>query len=256
MKNSQEIEFSDRGFLDHLEELRSELLKIGLCFLLLCIPAWYFSGKILTALLSYAAPEGFTLHYFTLMEPFLTRMKITLMLSLTASLPWTLFRIWRFMAPALLEEEKKALLLPLCGVFFLALLGASISLFFVVPSLIGFSLSFAGESLRPVIGIGDFVSMILLVILAGMGLFQFPMILYVLLVLGVLDVETVRKKRPYIVVLIFILAAIFSPPDVVSQLLLAFPACILLEASLLIFSFRKEKKDSSYEEIYGDHNNP
>lgn len=244
----------DRGFLDHLEELRSELLKIGLCFLLWCIPAWYFSEKVLTSLLHYAAPEGFALHYFTLMEPFLTRMKITLMLALLGSLPWTLFRIWRFISPALMEEEKKALLLPLGSVFFLALLGGGISLFFVVPSLIGFSLSFAGDALRPVIGIGDFVSMILMVLLAGMGLFQFPMVLYVLLVLGVTDVNSVRKKRPYIVVLIFILAAVFSPPDVVSQLLLAFPACILFELSLLLFSLRKEKEDHSYEEIYGENN--
>ena len=253
MRNPEMNELSDRGFLDHLEELRSELLKIGVCFLLLCIPAWYFSEQILSTLLDYAAPKGFALHYFTLMEPFLTRMKITLMLSLAGSLPWTLFRVWHFIAPALLEEEKKALFLPLCSVFLLALLGAAISLFFVVPSLIGFSLSFAGENLRPVIGIGDFISMILIVLLAGMGLFQFPMVLYVLLVLGVVNLETVRKKRPYIVVLIFILSAVFSPPDVVSQLLLAFPACLLLELSLLIFSFRKEKKDCSYEEIYEDH---
>lgn len=244
----------DRGFLDHLDELRSELLKIASFFLVLCVPAWYFSEVVLKLLLDYAAPEGFALHYFTLMEPFLTRMKITLMLALTASLPWTLFRIWKFIAPALLEEEKKALLLPVASVFLLALLGAGISLFFVVPSLIGFSLSFAGDALRPVIGIGDFVSMILMVLLAGMGLFQFPMVLYVLLVLGVVDVATVRKKRPYVIVLIFILSAVFSPPDVVSQLLLAFPAWILFEVSLLLFSFRKEKKDRSYEEIYGETN--
>lgn len=254
MTEDENIEFSDRGFLDHLDELRSELLKIAGVFLLLCVPAWYLSEIILKALLDYAAPQGFTLHYFTLMEPFLTRMKVTLMLALTLSLPWTLFRIWRFVSPALLEEEKKSLLLPFASVFLLALLGGAISLFFVVPSLIGFSLSFAGESLRPVIGIGDFVSMILMVLLAGMGLFQFPMVMYVLLVLGVVDVATVRKKRPYVIVLIFILSAVFSPPDVVSQLLLAFPAWILFEVSLLLFSFRKEKKDRSYEEIYGETN--
>lgn len=254
MDTEEDVNF-DRGFLDHLDELRSMLIQILGVFLLLCIPMWYLSERVLQELLKFAAPEGFALHYFTLMEPFLTRLKITLMLALTGALPWTLFRLWRFVLPGLLEEEKKALRLPILCVFLLALLGGAVSLFFVVPSLISFSLSFAGESLRPVIGIGDFVSMILLVILAGMGLFQFPMVLYVLLTLGVVSLDTVKKKRPHLIVVIFILAAVFSPPDVLSQLLLAVPAYILFEVSLLIFALRGEKKeDDHYDEIYGNEN--
>ncbi|MBO7147203.1 MAG: twin-arginine translocase subunit TatC [Lentisphaeria bacterium] len=244
-------EQSDSSFLDHLEALRNVLLKIAGLFLLLCIPAWYFSGDVLQLLLNYAAPPGFKLHYFTVMEPFMTQLKISLILALTASLPLSLWWLWKFIAPGLTEEEQQKLRYPFFMILFLALAGAAVTIFFIIPALIRFSLSFAGDTIAPVIGIGDFVSMILVVILAGMAMFQFPLVLLGLLTTGILQIETVKQKRPHIVVTIFILAAIFSPPDVFSQLLLAIPTYLLFEASLLFFSLRKAR-DDSYEKIYKD----
>lgn len=231
----------EAGFLDHLEALRAVLLKILLLFVIGCVPGWYFSELLLKWLLDYAAPEGFTLHYFTLMEPFLTRLKIMLMLSLCVTLPGALGWIWGFIAPALTDSERKALRLPMVSILLLAVLGAVVSILFIIPALVRFSLSFAGPEMQPVIGIGDFVSLILMVILAGMLLFQMPMVLLGLLTLGVVDLETVRKKRPYVIVVIFILSALFSPPDVFSQLLLAIPTWILFELSLLFYSARQRK---------------
>ena len=93
------------------------------------------------------------------------------------------------------------------------------------------------------IGIGDFVSLILVIVLAAMAMFQFPVILLGLLTTGVLQLETVRAKRAHIMVIIFILAAVFSPPDVFSQLLLAVPTYILFEATLIFYAFREKKSD-------------
>lgn len=231
----------DAGFLEHLEALRSVLLKILLLFVIACVPGWYFSDPLLKLLLKYAAPEGFALHYFTLMEPFLTRLKIMLMLALCAALPGALWWIWGFITPALTPGERRALRTPAFSILLLAALGAAVSILFIVPALVRFSLSFAGPEMQPVIGIGDFVSLILMVILAGMLLFQLPMVLLGLLTLGVVDLETVRKKRPYVIVVIFILAAVFSPPDVFSQLLLAVPSWILFELSLIFYSARQRK---------------
>ena len=228
------------GFLDHLEALRRVLLKILLLFAVACVPGWYFSDVLLSVLLKYAVPEGFALHYFTLMEPFFTRLKIMLMLAFCITLPGALWWIWGFIAPALTEKEKKALRMPVLSILLLAVLGAAVSVLFIVPALVRFSLSFAGPEMRPVIGIGDFVSLILMVILAGMLLFQMPMVLLGLLTLGVVDLETVRKKRPYIIVVIFVLSAVFSPPDVFSQLLLAIPTWLLFECSLLFYAARKK----------------
>ncbi len=228
------------GFLEHLEALRAVLLKILLLFVLGCIPGWYFSEILLKLLLEYAAPEGFALHYFTLMEPFLTRLKMMLMLSLCITLPGALWWIWGFISPALTVSERRALRVPMLAILLLAALGAAVTILFIIPALVRFSLSFAGPEMQPVIGIGDFVSLILMVILAGMLLFQLPMVLLGLLTLGVVQLETVRKKRPMVIVVIFILAAVFSPPDVFSQLLLAVPTWLLFELSLLLYSMRKK----------------
>ena len=230
----------DAGFLEHLEALRGVLLKILLLFVIGCVPGWYFSDPLLKLLLKYAAPEGFALHYFTLMEPFLTRLKIMLMLSLCVTLPGALWWLWGFIAPALTQQERKALRMPVISILLLAAAGAAVSILFIVPALVKFSLSFAGPEMQPVIGIGDFVSLILMVILAGMLLFQMPMVLLGLLTLGIVDLNTVRKKRPYVIVAIFFLAALFSPPDVFSQLLLAIPTWLLFELSLLFYSARKK----------------
>lgn len=239
------------NFLEHLEALRGVLLKIAFCFLLLCIPAGYFSGDILQCLLDYAAPDGFKLHYFTVMEPFMTLLKITVIVALTGTFLPAIWWIWGFIAPGLTPEERKKLITPVSLIFFLALGGVAVAVFCIIPALIRFSLSFAGGDLQPVIGIGDFVSMLLVVILASMAMFQFPVILLGLLTVGVLNLDVVKAKRPHVIVVIFILAAIFSPPDVFSQLLLAIPTCILFEASLLYFSWRQKKEDS-YETIYKD----
>ena len=230
----------DAGFLEHLEALRGVLLKILLLFVIGCVPGWYFSELLLKTLLKYAAPEGFALHYFTLMEPFLTRLKIMLMLSLCITLPGALWWLWGFIAPALTTQERKALRMPVISILLLAVAGAAVSILFIVPALVKFSLTFAGPEMQPVIGIGDFVSLILMVILAGMLLFQMPMVLLGLLTLGIVDLQTVRKKRPYVIVAIFFLAALFSPPDVFSQLLLAIPTWLLFELSLLFYSARKK----------------
>ncbi len=245
MENGKET--NTPGFLDHLDALRSVLLKIILVYGALCLPGWYYSQKMLDLLLGYAAPSGFTLHYFTMMEPFMTRMKIMMVTAFVATLPFALWWLWGFISPGLTPEERRALRTPVLSMLLLAAGGAAVCLFFLVPALVTFSLSFAGPDMKPVIGIGSFVSLILVVTLAGMLLFQFPVVLLVLLTTGIVNVDTIRRKRSHVVVIIFILAAVFSPPDVFSQLLLAIPTYLLFEVSLLVFTWRSRKNRSGYE---------
>ncbi len=241
-------------FLEHLEELRAVLLKILLVFFLCCIPGWYVSQRALEWLTAYAAPTDFPLHYFSLMEPFLIRLKITAFLALVVSSPWSVHCLWKFLEPGLLERERKAVSFAFVAMAGLALCGAAIALLFIVPALVRFSLSFADEAMLPVIGIGDFTDLVLVTLLAAMVLFQFPVVLYLLLRLGFITLTTLRKKRPHVIVLIFILAAIFSPPDVMSQLLLAIPSWLLFEVSLLYFERVFVDRDSGYKEIYAEAN--
>lgn len=241
-------------FLEHLEELRSVLLKVLVGFCLCCIPCWYVSQRALEWLTAYAAPSEFPLHYFSLMEPFLIRLKITAFLSFVVSSPWSVRCIWRFLEPGLLAKERKSVSFAFCSMAGLALCGAAIALVFIVPALVRFSLSFADSSMLPVIGIGDFTDLVLVTLLAAMALFQFPVVLYLLLQLGFITLTTLRNKRPHVIVLIFILAAIFSPPDVLSQLLLAIPSWLLFEVSLIYFDRVFADRDSGYKEIYAEAN--
>ncbi|MBQ8755248.1 MAG: twin-arginine translocase subunit TatC [Lentisphaeria bacterium] len=245
-------EMQDIRFLEHLEQLRRVLIKILGFTAFAALPCWFLAPYILDFLLSYAAPAGFKLHYFSLMEPFLVRLKITCLLAVVITLPLNGFLLWNFIAPGLLEDERKAVRGPAVFMALLALGGTALSAFLVIPALIRFSLTFAGENMQPVIGIGDFTDLVLTVLLAGMILFQFPVVLYFLLWLGILDVAAVKDKRPLMIVLIFVAAAVLSPPDAFSQIVLAVPAWLLFELSLWFFSRRFAARDRSYDEIYKD----
>jgi len=240
------------SFLEHLDQLRGTLLKMLGAFLLCCIPCWFVSQQSMDYLLAYAAPGDVPMHYFSLMEPFVTRLKVMAFLALVVSIPWSARCLWGFLKPGLLQDERKAVVAAFTAIFLLALLGAAVALLFIVPAVFTFSLSFAGPTMQPVLGIGDFVGLVLVVMLAAMALFQFPVVLFLLLRLGFINLSLLRRKRPHVIVVIFILAAVFSPPDVLSQLLLAIPSWLLFEASLCFFGKYFKEHDRSYDDIYKD----
>jgi len=221
------------SFLGHLEVLRFVLLKCIGIFALLFLPGWYFAPFMREWLLDFAAPEGFKLHYFTLMEPFFVQMKIAAFSALTAGLPAYLWIIWRFVAPGLHPHERVSVRIPLLLALLLAAAGVATGIFFITPAVVQFSLSFASQGMEPVIGIDGFLSFILLVSLAGALLFQFPLLLSALLAAGIVKLETLQKQRGTVLVILLVISAVVTPPDVISQLLLAIPAYLLFEASLL-----------------------
>ncbi len=229
----------NQSFFGHLEALRFVLLKIAAAFFLLFIPAWFASQPLLDKLLDYAAPKGFSLHYFTLLEPFFIRLKMSLTLDLFLSLPFTFYFIWQFIAPGLTAHERKLFRYPFYAGILLAGFGIVFALAAIVPAIVKFSLSFAGANMTPVIGIDSFVSMSLFAILACGLIFQFPLLVYALLASGVVSVETVKKQRPVVIVLILIIAAVLTPPDVISQVMLAMPTWVLFELSLIFFQFTR-----------------
>ena len=234
------------GVMEHIDALRMMLLKIVMTYVVICIPGWFLSAPLLDYLLTHAVPGGFTIHYFTLLEPFFARIKLMLGLAAMISLPFTLYYIWQFIAPALLESEKK-FIRPLVGSsFLLACAGVAAAYFFLMPCVIAFSLSFSGPNMDAVIGVESFISMLLVLVVAGALLFQFPVVLFTLLTLGVIDVASMRKRRPAVIVGILVLAGFLTPPDVVSQIALALPAWLFYELSILIFShYRKPDRSGA-----------
>ena len=227
--------------LDHIDALRAMLLKIIVTYVVFCIPGWLLASPLLDYLLEHAAPGGFTIHYFTLLEPFFVMIKLMLTLAAMMSLPFTLFYVWQFVAPALHENEKKFILPLMSSSFLLAYGGAAAAYFFLMPCVIAFSKSFSGPNMDPVIGVDSFISMLLILVIAGALLFQFPVILFTLLTLGIVDVDFLRKRRPVVIIGILVLAGFLTPPDVVSQIALALPAWFFYELSILLFSHYKRK---------------
>ena len=229
------------GVLEHLEALRRMFFKIFAVFALLCIPGWIYSGQMVDRLLKFAAPEGFKLHYFSLMEPFFVRLEVTMLAAAAVSFPFTVKFIWDFIRPALHRDEVGKLAIPMFFIIILAFLGGVIALFGMVPAVMKFSISLAGNEFTPVIGIGNFVSLVLGLVIAGMLIFQFPLIVYALLTLGAVTLEQLKKMRRWIIIVILIVAGILTPPDVASQVLMALPCYLLFEASLWLYAMRSAK---------------
>ena len=229
------------GVLEHLEALRRMFFKIFAVFAILCIPGWIYSGKMVDALLKFAAPEGFKLHYFSLMEPFFVRLEVMMVAAGAVSFPFALMFVWEFVRPALKRDEVGKLAIPVFLIVVLAFLGGAVALFGMIPAVMEFSLSLAGAEFTPVIGIGNFVSLVLGMVIAGMLVFQFPLIVYALLTLGVVSLDAMRRKRRWIIIIILIVAGFFTPPDVASQVLMALPCYLLFETALWIYALRNRK---------------
>ena len=239
---------TSHDILEHIDALRRMLLKMIATYVVLCIPGWFLATPLLDYLLTHAVPGGFKIHYFTLLEPFFAMIKLMLTLAAMMSLPFSLFYLWQFVAPALLDHEKKFIRPLIVSSFLLSCAGAAAAYFFLMPCVIAFSQSFSGPNMDPVIGLGSFISMLLILVIAGAVVFQFPIVLFTLLTLGVINVESMRKRRPVVIVGLLVLAGFLTPPDVVSQIALALPCWLFYELSILIFSHYKKPDRSGGEE--------
>lgn len=234
---------SSEGFLSHLEALRKMVLEILAIFVLLLIPAWYFApdflGYLQAAASSAAKNSGgsFELRYFTLMEPFIVELKSGMLLAFAAGLPLYFWRFWVFLAPALYLKERRFLLIGAVAAWFLFCSGAALGVFGVMPLLVKFSLSFARDGLTPLIGLNNFVGLLMTVVLAFGAMFELPIVLLAFLKAGLIELKTLQKQRPLVVVIILILAAFLTPPDVISQLMLGIPTYLLFELTLIAGRF-------------------
>ena len=217
-----------------MDALRRALIRSLVALAIGIVPIFFASPYVLDWFCRQIALQGgVTLHYFSPMEVFLLQVKISALLDCVLFSPYIAWNAWQFVLPALYEKEKRFIrsVAVLTSLLFIA--GVAFCLVVCFPLIVQFGMSFAGESLMPVFGISNLVSLALWLSLAFGCMFQFPLVTYALVRAGIVSYETVCNKRPYVVVGILVFAALLTPPDVVSQLMLGAPTYLLFEAGLL-----------------------
>ncbi len=220
---------------DHLEELRFRLIKIVVAILLGAVLCYFFRHQILAFL---QAPIKKTLQdeplrFFSLMEPFIVHIKVAVYSGIFLSVPIVLYQIWMFVAPGLLERERKYLLpfILFGSLFFLG--GASLCYFIVLPYGTEFFLNF-DPSLQSTINIASYLSFSIRLIMVFGIIFQLPLILMLLSRLGLVSSKFLRRQRKYAYLLFFVFGAALTPPDPLTQSLMAVPLVLMYEISVLL----------------------
>ena len=239
-------EGGENTLISHLEALRLALLRIVVVTALAFPLAYWASPYLIERLVRWCFPRGMNLYYFSPMEAFWVRLKLSLVLALALAHPWNVLQLWKFVLPGLYPKERRAIggwiflssVLFYCGGIFC--IGA------ILPILMKFSASFATPSLKPLIGLEGFLDLAGWLTLAFALMFQTPIVVYLVVRMGLVSSDTLARKRPFVVVGILVLAALLTPPDVVSQILLAAPTWLLFEAGLLL-ARQAEKRSAAAE---------
>ena len=227
---------SERPLITHLLELRSRLLRgvAGLAVVLLCLLP--FANKLYALLaqpLLDKLPKGGQLIATQVASPFFAPMKLAFFAALVVAMPWLLYQAWAFVAPGLYRREKRLALPLLSSALLLFYAGCAFAYFLVLPMVFGFMARVTPDGVAMMTDISAYLDFVLVMFLAFGLSFELPVALVILSLLGWVTPAQLREGRGYAVVGIFIVAAVLTPPDVVSQLMLAIPMCLLYEAGIL-----------------------
>lgn len=238
------------GLLEHVDELRSRLFKSVLAILLLFVGAFYFSEHILNFLktpLIEVLPKGSNaLHFTGPMDVFMAQCKLALFVAMVLGCPIWLYQLWRFVEPALYAHEKKYALPFLVSAVLLFVAGVGFCYFVMVPWSLKYLIGLGQNVATPIITVSDYMSLLTLLMLGFGIIFETPIILIVLSMVGVISAESLKKNRRVVLVAFFIVAAVITPtPDPVGQLIMAFPMWLLYELSIVIIQIIDKKRHAS-----------
>ena len=244
-------ETAQETFISHLVELRDRLLRaiIAVLVLTLAMVPW---AKEIYALLAQpllsALPSGATMIATDVTGTFLVPLKVTLMGGFLIALPYVLYQAWAFVAPGLYQHEKRLAVPVIVSSFFFFLLGMSFAYFVVFPVAFGFFVGYTPPGVQMMTDIDKYLSFVLTMFLAFGLTFETPVVVVVLVRMGVVSLEKLRAARGYVIVGAFVIGAIFTPPDVISQLLLAIPLWLLYEVGLVLARFVSVPKRDAEEQ--------
>lgn len=233
-----ELEGTEAPFVSHLVELRDRLIRasiaIGIAFAALAMwPGPSGLYDLLAAPLVAHLPKGATLIATNVISPILVPLKITLMAAFMLSLPVVLYQVWAFVAPGLYSHEKKLVLPLVVSSTLLFVIGVAFCYFLVIPGMSQFIQAFAPASITAAPDIEQYFGFVLTLFLVFGIAFEVPIAVIVLVRMGIVSIAQLRQWRGYFVVGSFIVAAVVTPPDVISQLALAIPMCLLYEIGII-----------------------
>lgn len=225
---------TEMPFLDHLEEFRWALLKTIFAVTVSIVASWFLTGIFYDTITRLAEDAELPLVYHTVMEPVLIKLQMALFMGLVIALPFSFYFLWSFISPGLYKREKKWILPIVIFATVSFLIGASIAYFLIVPLLLKLVSRFMDPDILPFLSIGKFIShMLKFTIIFGV-IFEMPLVSYILAKIGIIKHTWMSRYRRYAIVVIFILGAVFTPPEPVSQIMMALPLVLLYEVSILV----------------------
>ena len=240
------------SFLEHLEELRYRLIVCVVAVFIGAIAAYIFKEKIFGflahPLLKALPPEDNKLIFTGLYEAFMVYLKASLFAGVLLAVPVILYQIWSFISPGLYSDERKSVVpfVIFSSLFFLG--GAIFGYYVVFPYGFQFFLGFAGEHIKPLPSMKEYLSFATRLLLAFGVIFELPIFIFFLSKFGIVQVSTLRKGRRYAIPMVFIVAAILTPPDVFTQILMALPLIVLYEVGIIVAVLFGKKKQQETEE--------
>ncbi len=239
-------------FISHLIEMRDRLLRAVLAVVLifLCLFPW---AQDLYALLAQpmlaALPKGGQMIATDVTTPFFVPIKVTMMAAFLLALPWVFYQIWAFVAPGLYQHEKRLGAPLVIASVILFLLGMAFAYFLVFPVVFGFVVGVAPAGVAVMTDIGKYLDFVMTLFMAFGITFEVPVAVVLLVKMNMVSVAKLREIRPYVIVGAFVIGAIFTPPDIISQFMLAVPLWVLYEAGIIVaalISKPKPEAESDY----------
>lgn len=235
-------------FLSHLFELRDRLVRSLVALGIVFIPTFFFASELYDLLampMMRTLPEGSKMIATGVITPFFIPMKIALMVAFLVALPYILYQAWAFVAPGLYAHEKRLALPLVVSSTLLFFAGMAFCYFIVFQTVFSFIAQFAPKSISVAPDIEAYFNFVLGMFLAFGLAFETPVVVVVLVMTGMISVEKLREIRSFVIVGAFVVAAVVTPPDVVSQLMLAIPLCLLYEVGIFFARFVAKPREAA-----------
>jgi sec-independent protein translocase protein TatC len=239
------------SFLGHLEELRSRLIRAVIAIFVAFLVCLIFAERVfglLAAPITRLLPQGSSLIFTGLPDPFFIYLKVSFITGIFIALPYVLYQLWQFVSPGLYAKERKMAVPFISLATLLFYTGALFAYFIVFPAAFKFFLSYTSPDLKAMISIREYVSLVMVLMLAFGAVFETPIVIVFLGLLGFFDSGQLKRGRRYFVVLAFVIGAVLTPtPDVINQTLMAVPMLLLYEVGIWILVYLEKRRQREEE---------